>query len=227
MFVQNITISVRPRNCRLLRTTCLIALALTMVGCATTPWGKCEPCVGPCHDAPACWGYFPTCWRPWPCPDPCPVYDWDAELGEPLPQGTVPYAGPSMIDPGPPQPGPPLVDPGSPVVEPFAEPPQGEIDSQTPDASFMPYHHSVDPASTEVVTPLIPTVDPNLMDAASLIPPPRLMRPLPMTADESRQVVQARWPSNAIRGRGKSVVPAAAQTPSPPRVLSTVAYEEL
>lgn len=93
----------------LLRLGYLLVLAVTAssLGCIGTP--HCEPCQNVCLPAPDCYGYYQTCWRPWPCPDRCPsIWDYGAgeagypEHGMPLesvPDPTsMPLEEPSMSD---------------------------------------------------------------------------------------------------------------------------------
>ena len=185
----------------------LVALVLagSLAGCSTTPWGRCEPCVTPCNDAPACWGYFPTCWRPWPCPDPCPVVDWD-----PAYESIEAHHGAFEAVPFE------QVVPDPPV-------PSAEI---SPDTSYY-YEETTPPADeSDSLAPLIPTIDPNLTDTAKLIEKPiqLLFRPLPKVDGEfgSVEAVSLADPE----GRKSDVVLTGAQTPFPPRAHRTVQFLE-
>ena len=69
-----------------------LGLVMCSMGCIGTP--NCEPCEYVCLPAPDCFGYYQTCWRPWPCPDRCPTF-WEQGISlEPVPDPVVPVQEP-------------------------------------------------------------------------------------------------------------------------------------
>ncbi len=61
---------------------------LVCTGCLGTP--HCEPCSNVCSPTPDCFGFYETCWRPWPCPPRCPEYWEEGVQFESIPDPGIP-----------------------------------------------------------------------------------------------------------------------------------------
>ena len=81
-----------------------------LIGCAHNHTGRAASCEIPpeCYDTPLCFGYYSTCWRPWPeeCPN-CP------SPSMPPPTEQVVPPPPLTVEPLPPRPMPEIPEPGA------------------------------------------------------------------------------------------------------------------